>query len=145
MFAHFYFRFSPREELIDYHLQFLRRLRQRQYFVQFSSLLGDQLRLFYREFCSRYQDTVSMYREMIKDDRKFVALQCTMNPLQEERNSWVHFVCDSTPHQLSAIHRSAHQDGQGADGEISYTPASPRLRQGFIFSLLYLKRKWTMN
>jgi hypothetical protein len=30
MFAHFYFRFSPREELIDYHLQFLRRLRQRQ-------------------------------------------------------------------------------------------------------------------
>ena len=86
MFAHFYFRFSPREELIDYHLQFLRRLRQRQYFVQFSSLLGDQLRLFYREFCSRYQDTVSMYREMIKDDRKFVALQCTMNPLQEERN-----------------------------------------------------------
>ena len=82
----FDFRFSPREELIDYHLQFLRRLRQRQYLVQFSSLLGDQLRLFYREFCSRYQDTVSMYREMFKDDRKFVALQCTMNPLQEERN-----------------------------------------------------------
>jgi len=25
------------------------------------------------------------------------------------------------------------------------TPASPRLRQGFTFSLFNLKRKWTMN
>ena len=53
---------------------------------------GDQLRSLYGKFCSRCQEAVSMYREMIKDDRKFVVLQCTMNPLQEERNSWVHFV-----------------------------------------------------
>jgi hypothetical protein len=55
MYAHFYFRFSPREELIDYHLQFLRRLRQRQrqesivltidiFRLQFSGLLCGQLR-----------------------------------------------------------------------------------------------------
>jgi hypothetical protein len=54
----FHFRFSPNEELIEYHLQFLRRLRQRQYFIQFSSLLGDQLRSLYGEFCSRYQEAV---------------------------------------------------------------------------------------
>ena len=88
MFAHFLFQIfaeggADRVPLVPLTL---RRLRQRQYFVQFSSLLGDQLRSFHGEFCSRYQDTVSMYREMIKDDRKFVALQCTMNPLQEERN-----------------------------------------------------------
>ncbi len=71
---------------------------------------------------------------------------------QEEKNPWVQFVCDSTQlpitqpnHQLSATHRSAHQDVQGADGGNSYTPASLRLRQGFIFRLLYLKRKWIMN
>jgi hypothetical protein len=81
----FRLRFSPKEELIEYHLQFLRRLRQRQGFVQYSSLLGDQLRSIYGEFCSRYQEAVSMYRETIKDDREFVALQCTMNPLYKKR------------------------------------------------------------
>jgi hypothetical protein len=46
-----------------------------QYFVQFSSLLelGDQLRSLYVEFCSRYQEAVSMYREMIKDDEGIVS------------------------------------------------------------------------
>ena len=65
--------------------------------------------------------------------------------VQEERNPWVQFVCDSTHLPIIATHRSAHQDVQGLDGGISYTPASPRLRQGFIFTLLNLKRKWTMN
>ena len=49
----FHFRFSPKEELIEYHLQFLRRLRQRQrqksivltidiWRLQFSGLMGYQ-------------------------------------------------------------------------------------------------------
>ena len=65
--------------------RFLRRLRQRQrqesivltiediLLVQFSGLLGDQLRSLYGEFCSRDQEAVSMYKEMIKEDRKFAA------------------------------------------------------------------------
>ena len=57
--------------------------------------------------------------------------------VQEERNLWVQFVCDSTHLPIIATHRSAHQDVQGLDGGISYTPARPRLRQGFIFTLLY--------
>ena len=64
---------------------------------------------------------------------------------QEERNPSTQLPITQPNHQLSATHRSAHQDVQGADGGISYTPASPRLRQGFIFTLLHLKRKWTMN
>ena len=41
--------------------------------------------------------------------------------LQEERmhRKGVHFVCDLTHRQLSATHRSAHQDVQGADGGMS--------------------------
>ncbi|XP_046439532.1 A-kinase anchor protein 13-like isoform X4 [Daphnia pulex] len=87
------------EELIEYHLQFLRRLRQRQrqesivstiediLRVQFSGLLGDQLRSLYGEFCSRHQEAVSMYKEMIKEDRKFAAFarQCTLNPLCKKK------------------------------------------------------------
>lgn len=87
------------EELIDYHLQFLRRLRQRQrqeaivstiediLRIQFSGLLGDQLRSLYGEFCSRHQEAVSMYKEMIKEDRKFAAFarQCTTNPLCKKK------------------------------------------------------------
>ena len=78
---------------------FLRRLRQRQrqesivltiediLRVQFSGLLGDQLRSLYGEFCSRDQEAVSMYKEMIKEDRKFAAFarQCTMNPLCKKK------------------------------------------------------------
>ena len=60
---------------------------------------------------------------------------------QEERNPSTQLPITQPNHQLSATHRSAHQDVQGADGGISYTPASPWLRQGFIFTLLYLKRK----
>ncbi|XP_046639411.1 rho guanine nucleotide exchange factor 28-like [Daphnia pulicaria] len=87
------------EELIEYHLQFLRRLRQRQrqesivstiediLRVQFSGLLGDQLCSLYGEFCSRHQEAVSMYKEMIKEDRKFAAFarQCTLNPLCKKK------------------------------------------------------------
>ncbi|XP_045031309.1 rho guanine nucleotide exchange factor 28 isoform X5 [Daphnia magna] len=87
------------EELIEYHLQFLRRLRQRQrqesivstiediLRIQFSGVLGDQLRSLYGEFCSRHQEAVSMYKEMIKEDRKFAAFarQCTMNPLCKKK------------------------------------------------------------
>ncbi|KAI9556440.1 hypothetical protein GHT06_016228 [Daphnia sinensis] len=87
------------EELIEYHLQFLRRLRQRQrqesivstiediLRIQFSGMLGDQLRSLYGEFCSRHQEAVSMYKEMIKEDRKFAAFarQCTMNPLCKKK------------------------------------------------------------
>ena len=63
---------------------------------------------------------------------------------QEERNPSTQLPITQPNHQLSPTHRSAHQDVQGLDGGISYTPASPRLRQGFIFTLLYLKRKWIM-
>lgn len=87
------------EELIEYHLNFLRRLRHRQrqepivatiediLRVQFSGPLGDQLRSLYGEFCSRHQEAVSMYKEMIKEDRKFAAFarQCTMNPLCKKK------------------------------------------------------------
>ena len=87
------------EELIEYHLQFLRRLRHRQrqeavvstiediLRIQFSGMLGDQLRSLYGEFCSRHQEAVSMYKEMIKEDRKFAAFarQCTMNPLCKKK------------------------------------------------------------
>lgn len=87
------------EELIEYHLNFLRRLRHRQrqepivatiediLRIQFSGPLGDQLRSLYGEFCSRHQEAVSMYKEMIKEDRKFAsfARQCTMNPLCKKK------------------------------------------------------------
>ncbi|XP_059350946.1 LOW QUALITY PROTEIN: rho guanine nucleotide exchange factor 28-like [Daphnia carinata] len=88
------------EELIEYHLQFLRRLRHRQrqeavvttiediLRIQFSGMLGDQLRSLYGEFCSRHQEAVSMYKEMIKEDHKLAAFarQCTMNPLCKKKD-----------------------------------------------------------
>lgn len=87
------------EELLEYHLQFLRRLRHRQrqeavvatiediLRLQFSGPLGDQLRSLYGEFCSRHQEAVSLYKEMVKEDRKFAAFarSCTMNPLCKKK------------------------------------------------------------
>ncbi len=41
--------------------------------------------------------------------------------------------------------RSSRRPGSRRRNLLYYTPASPRLRQGFIFTLLYLNRKWIMN
>ena len=64
---------------------------------------------------------------MIKEDCIFAAFarQCTMNPLHKKER------IPQPNHQLSATHRSAHQDVQGLDGEISFlhsskSSASPR-------------------
>ena len=62
-----------------------------------------------------------MYKEMIKEDRKFAAFarQYDESFEQEERYPRMYLVCDSTHHQVSATHRSAHQDVQGAAGRMS--------------------------
>lgn len=44
-------------------------------------------RCLYGEFCSRHQDAVSIYKELVKEDRKFAAFvrQRTMNPLCKKK------------------------------------------------------------
>jgi hypothetical protein len=62
--------------------------------------------------------------------------------VQEERihRKGVHFVCDSTQCQLSATHRSAHQDVQGATEEcLKLQQVLGFVKVRFPF-LLYFKR-----
>jgi hypothetical protein len=60
---------------------------------------------------------VHVQGNVIKEDLKFAAF---LPSVEEERHrKGVHFVCDSTHHQLSTTHRSTHQHVQGADGGMS--------------------------
>ncbi|CAG0898773.1 unnamed protein product [Darwinula stevensoni] len=71
------------EELIEWHAGFLRRLRARQkeapivptigdiLVERFSSPFGKQLQTFYGNFCSQHQDAVSIYKQILKSDRRF--------------------------------------------------------------------------
>ncbi|KAK2718344.1 hypothetical protein QYM36_005602 [Artemia franciscana] len=93
-------RLFPRlDDLIEYHSGFLKRLRIRQreqdivstlediLREQFSGTCGDQLRSIYGEFCSRHKEAVSLYKDILKADRKFQAFvrTCSQNPLCKKK------------------------------------------------------------
>ena len=154
----FYFRFLPKEELTVWSSttfrvpQFLRRLRQRQrqesiidtFWLQFSGLLCSQLRSLCCEFCSRQLRPCPCIH-VRKWSRRIVYL-----PLLPASAQWI--LCTRRKESLNPITNYRlliapliKTSRDWTEKSHSYTPASPRLRQGFICSLLYLKRKWTMN
>ncbi|KAG1651488.1 A-kinase anchor protein 13 [Nymphon striatum] len=85
--------------LFDIHSSFLRQLRERQkeYVViptisdlllqQFQGEKGEQLASAYGEFCSQHQEAVSLYKDILKSDRKFQLFnkKCSTHPLCKTR------------------------------------------------------------
>ena len=78
-------RLFPRlDDLISVHMTFLRHLRERQrrslYVEEFGDLLlddfggeiGDRMRDCYGEFCSKHTESVALYKDMLKADRRWV-------------------------------------------------------------------------
>ena len=78
-------RLFPRlDDLIAVHMSFLRHLRERQrrslYVEEFGDLLlddfggeiGDKMRDCYGEFCSKHTESVALYKDMLKADRRYV-------------------------------------------------------------------------
>uniref|UniRef100_T1IKF7 DH domain-containing protein n=1 Tax=Strigamia maritima TaxID=126957 RepID=T1IKF7_STRMM len=75
--------FPQLDELIEFHMLFLRKLRERQrqnntianigdlVLQQFQGKYGDQMKSVYGHFCSRHKDAVSLYKDFLKSDRKF--------------------------------------------------------------------------
>ncbi|GFR03629.1 a-kinase anchor protein 13 [Trichonephila clavata] len=71
------------EQLLKYHLNFLQKLRERQRMEpvvsnigdvllhQFTGQSADDLCLFYSQFCSQHKEALSLYKDILKTDRKF--------------------------------------------------------------------------
>ncbi|XP_037082300.1 rho guanine nucleotide exchange factor 18-like [Pollicipes pollicipes] len=93
-------RLFPRlDDLIQVHMTFLRHLRERQrrslYVEQFGDLLlqdfggeiGDQMRDCYGEFCSKHTESVALYKDMLKADRRFQEFirRCSLHPLLKKK------------------------------------------------------------
>ncbi|XP_074605534.1 rho guanine nucleotide exchange factor 18 cysts isoform X10 [Brevipalpus obovatus] len=71
------------EDLLETHSTFLRKLRERQssssvidnigdiILDQFSGQNGEKMRIFYGQFCSQHKEALSLYKDILKTDRKF--------------------------------------------------------------------------
>ncbi|XP_043191146.1 rho guanine nucleotide exchange factor 18-like isoform X2 [Amphibalanus amphitrite] len=93
-------RLFPRlDDLIAVHMTFLRHLRERQrrslYVEEFGDLLlddfggeiGDKMRDCYGEFCSKHTESVALYKDMLKADRRFQEFirRCSLHPLLKKK------------------------------------------------------------
>jgi len=77
--------FPKLDTLLDIHLTFLRRLTERQrlhsdksideigdvFVQQFKGDMGERMKTAYGEFCSRHNESVQLYKDILKSDRKF--------------------------------------------------------------------------
>ncbi|KAK2188372.1 hypothetical protein NP493_134g03014 [Ridgeia piscesae] len=89
--------FPKLDTLLDIHLTFLRRLTERQrlhsdksideigdvFVQQFKGDMGERMKTAYGEFCSRHNESVQLYKDILKSDRKFQNFikKCSRNSL----------------------------------------------------------------
>ncbi|KAG8189087.1 hypothetical protein JTE90_028633 [Oedothorax gibbosus] len=91
--------FPHLEQLLRYHLKFLQKLRERQRLEAVVSHIGDVLSqqfygqnaddlcMYYSQFCSQHKEALSLYKDILKTDRKFQAFvkKCGSKPFCKAR------------------------------------------------------------